>query len=443
MAGIPFLSKIAALEGLLFRKSSSNREALVELSSVQPPNTSISINLPYKEGTLLLSPGSEGVAGQALISDGDGTTSWANFPADLVSSVNGEVGAVVLDAADVGAIPTSEKGVANGVATLGSDGIVPDSQLPPIPGIAAPLDFYGSVISAQASGEIFSLSSKVYRGFIAQISIFIDAATDLSETYLIIGSNNGTTWSIGPVAAGNTSGVSLSISSSGVLSFSDPAAQEKTISYTVQAIDNSLAACCSKKESGQSVNSDITGDVFTISSTLYKSFLAYVTVFIDAATDLAETFVILGANNGSDWIITQRSVGDSTGVSFSINAGGVLSFSDPAGQAKTISWQYEAVNSLTGKATSNASSGAIATIQPSLFRSFNAQVCVLVDAASDLAETFQLVAVNTGSDWLMSANSAGQDTDVDFSISSSGVLSFTDPAGQSKQISFRISTVSI
>lgn len=443
MAGIPFLSKIAALEGLLFRKNSSNREALVELSSVQPPNSSISINLPYKDGTLLLSPGSEGVVGQALISDGDGTTSWADFPTDSVTSVNGETGAVVLDAADVGAIPTSEKGAANGVASLGADGIVPDSQLPPIPGIAAPLDFYGSVISSQTSGEIFSLSSKVYRGFIAQISIFIDAATDLSETYLIIGSNNGTTWSIGPVAAGNTSGVSLSISSSGVLSFSDPAAQEKTISYTVQAIDNSLAACCSKKDSGQSTSSDASGDVFTISSTLYKSFLAYVTVFIDAATDLAETFVILGANNGSDWIITQRSVGDSTGVSFSISAGGVLSFSDPAGQAKTISWQYEAVNSLTGKATSNASSGAIATIQPSLFRSFNAQVCVLVDAASDLAETFQLVAVNTGSDWLMSANSAGQDTDVDFSISSSGVLSFSDPAGQSKQISFRISTVSI
>jgi hypothetical protein len=443
MAGIPFLSKIAALEGLLFRKNSSNREALVELSSFQPPNSSISINLPYKDGTLLLSPGSEGVVGQALISDGDGTTSWADFPTDSVTSVNGETGAVVLDAADVGAIPTSEKGAANGVASLGADGIVPDSQLPPIPGIAAPLDFYGSVISSQTSGEIFSLSSKVYRGFIAQISIFIDAATDLSETYLIIGSNNGTTWSIGPVAAGNTSGVSLSISSSGVLSFSDPAAQEKTISYTVQAIDNSLAACCSKKESGQSTSSDTSGDVFTISSTLYKSFLAYVTVFIDAATDLAETFVILGANNGSDWIITQRSVGDSTGVSFSISAGGVLSFSDPAGQAKTISWQYEAVNSLTGKATSNASSGAIATIQPSLFRSFNAQVCVLVDAASDLAETFQLVAVNTGSDWLMSANSAGQDTDVDFSISSSGVLSFSDPTGQSKQISFRISTVSI
>ena len=33
-------------------------------------------------------------------------------------------------AAQVGAIPTTEKGAANGVATLGSDGKVPQSQLP-------------------------------------------------------------------------------------------------------------------------------------------------------------------------------------------------------------------------------------------------------------------------------------------------------------------------
>lgn len=37
---------------------------------------------------------------------------------------------VTLDAEDVGAIPASEKGQPNGVATLGSDGKVPSSQLP-------------------------------------------------------------------------------------------------------------------------------------------------------------------------------------------------------------------------------------------------------------------------------------------------------------------------
>lgn len=53
----------------------------------------------------------------------------------LVESFNGRSGDVVpqsgdYTASDVGAIPTSDKGKAGGVATLGSDGKVPTSQLP-------------------------------------------------------------------------------------------------------------------------------------------------------------------------------------------------------------------------------------------------------------------------------------------------------------------------
>ena len=47
-----------------------------------------------------------------------------------VSSVNGKTGAVVLTASDVNAIPTTQKGEANGVATLGSDGKLTPSQAP-------------------------------------------------------------------------------------------------------------------------------------------------------------------------------------------------------------------------------------------------------------------------------------------------------------------------
>jgi hypothetical protein len=53
-----------------------------------------------------------------------------NVPAAPVTSVNGDTGVVVLTASDVSAIPVSEKGANNGVATLGSDGLVPTSQLP-------------------------------------------------------------------------------------------------------------------------------------------------------------------------------------------------------------------------------------------------------------------------------------------------------------------------
>jgi hypothetical protein len=49
----------------------------------------------------------------------------------VVQSVNGKSAAsVTLNAADVSAVPTSEKGAVNGVATLGSDGKVPSAQLP-------------------------------------------------------------------------------------------------------------------------------------------------------------------------------------------------------------------------------------------------------------------------------------------------------------------------
>lgn len=78
MAGIEFLSKILGLKGLIIRKNPSNRQVLVDLSSSQVSDTALTVNLPYKDGTLLLSPPTAGVFGQILSTNGDGTTSWQN-----------------------------------------------------------------------------------------------------------------------------------------------------------------------------------------------------------------------------------------------------------------------------------------------------------------------------------------------------------------------------
>ncbi|MCY0959593.1 hypothetical protein [Streptomyces sp. H27-H5] len=62
-----------------------------------------------------------------------GTPGAAGTPGapGVVQSVNGQsVAAVVLTAADVGAIPATAAGAANGVAQLGTDGKVPAAQLP-------------------------------------------------------------------------------------------------------------------------------------------------------------------------------------------------------------------------------------------------------------------------------------------------------------------------
>lgn len=51
-------------------------------------------------------------------------------PGGSVDTVNGKTGNVVLDASDVGAIASTDMGVAYGVATLDDDGKVPSSQMP-------------------------------------------------------------------------------------------------------------------------------------------------------------------------------------------------------------------------------------------------------------------------------------------------------------------------
>ena len=74
-----------------------------------------------------------GVADGVATLGSDGKVPGAQLPTAAVTSVNGETGAVSLDAADVGAIPLSQKGAASGVASLGTDGKVPSGQLPTAP----------------------------------------------------------------------------------------------------------------------------------------------------------------------------------------------------------------------------------------------------------------------------------------------------------------------
>lgn len=63
--------------------------------------------------------------------DGSGKIPSGQLPAGSgVTSVNGASGAVTLTAADVSAVPTTQKGAANGVATLDASTLVPTAQIP-------------------------------------------------------------------------------------------------------------------------------------------------------------------------------------------------------------------------------------------------------------------------------------------------------------------------
>lgn len=71
--------------------------------------------------------------------DENGRLSATQTPIPPVSSVNGESGDVLLEAADVGAIPASQKGAASGVATLDGSGRVPQSQIPSLADVYLPI----------------------------------------------------------------------------------------------------------------------------------------------------------------------------------------------------------------------------------------------------------------------------------------------------------------
>lgn len=62
----------------------------------------------------------------------DGTSFQVQPVSYPVTSVNGNTGAVNLGAADVGAIPSSQKGTASGVANLDSTGRLPATQMPTV-----------------------------------------------------------------------------------------------------------------------------------------------------------------------------------------------------------------------------------------------------------------------------------------------------------------------
>ncbi|NEA19807.1 collagen-like protein [Streptomyces halstedii] len=92
-----------------------------------------------------------------------------------VSTVNGKSpdgsGNVVLVAADVGAIPTTARGTAGGVASLGTDSKVPPEQLPPVPaapGIWLPSDYglagwaYDLHANSPTPGDMPSQAGRLY-----------------------------------------------------------------------------------------------------------------------------------------------------------------------------------------------------------------------------------------------------------------------------------------
>lgn len=74
----------------------------------------------------------------------------------------------------------------------------------------------------------------------------------------------------------------------------------------------------------QATAANVTG--FAFANGVTRSFSAHVSVEIDADTDLFEVIEIKGIQRGADWVISQSSTGDATGIVFSITTAGQIQY---------------------------------------------------------------------------------------------------------------------
>lgn len=114
-----------------------------------------------------------------------------------VNSVNNKTGDVTITLSELGGIPTTEKGANNGVATLGSDGKVPSSQLPSYVDDVVEVANYASLPTTGETGKIYVTldDNKTYR-WSGTTYIEISQSTIHKYTETIIGDGETTTFLI-------------------------------------------------------------------------------------------------------------------------------------------------------------------------------------------------------------------------------------------------------
>jgi hypothetical protein len=133
------------------------------------------INTPTS-GDYQLPVASSTVLGGVMVQSGLTVDSNGNLSAN-VTSVQGQTGAVSITAANIGAVPTSSLGVANGVATLGINGTIPMSELPP--SIVGGLNYQGTWDASTNSPAIATGSaSSSNKGWYFKVSVAGTTAVD-------------------------------------------------------------------------------------------------------------------------------------------------------------------------------------------------------------------------------------------------------------------------
>lgn len=124
------LIPVAQIPGL---NASKITAGLLDINRVPTGSTGTTVSLGnHNHDTAYLLQSARGVANGVAGLDSGGRVPLAQLPTSLgaVTSVNGFTGVIVLTASDVGAIATSARGAASGVASLDASTLVPVAQIP-------------------------------------------------------------------------------------------------------------------------------------------------------------------------------------------------------------------------------------------------------------------------------------------------------------------------
>jgi len=175
-----------------------------------------------------------------------------------VSSVNGKTGTVVLSSSDVGAIPTTEKGTANGVATLNALGKLSPDQVP---------DIASAVTSVNGqTGDVTITPENL--GAVKQSGDTMTGVLNMGPT--------GTT----PGSGGQISFSELAANGSGYVSFKAPDSIAANTTWTLPSADGT---------NGQLLKTDGSGNLsWTSSSSPVTSVNGEIGDVVLTTTDISE-----------------------------------------------------------------------------------------------------------------------------------------------------------
>ena len=201
---------------------------------------------------------------------------------------------------------------------------------------------YGNVSAARlaASSEITSLSGLPFAEFVALGSVVLESSNSYTNTpQAVVRSVNGGdyvdfrgTQLYTPAGEPTTHGLLSGLSSDDHLQYHTDARGDIRY-YTKAEVDAIIAGITSPGDlddtafsfaNNQSSAANVTG--FAFANATVRSFKAHVSVSIDATTDLFEVFEIEGIQKGSEWDYSVSSVGDITGLRFSVTNAGQIQY---------------------------------------------------------------------------------------------------------------------